>query len=279
MPTFAYIALDRQGRQTAGTLPADNRGAALDLVINRGLSPVSVKEEASAASAAKAAEKGSTSTKVSHSAVESFTRELANLLAAGLSLSKALHLLRREASNPAAKNVWTQIHDDVVGGMPLAEALAKWPKAFSTVYVAMVRAGEAGGFLHVVLQQISDFRSREQELKGKVKAAMVYPCVLAVLAVGVLTFMLTFFIPRFAPLFAQFGADLPFLTKMIVAVSDWLRTYGLLLGAAVVVAIVLIRRAIASDSGKRFVERALLKAPIVGKLAARFGLVRFARML
>src|SRR5258705_10494180 len=104
MPTFAYIALDRQGRQTAGTLPADSRGAALDLVINRGLSPGSVKEEASAASAAKAAQKTSTSTKVSHASVESFTRELANLLAAGLSLSKALHLLRREASNPAARS-------------------------------------------------------------------------------------------------------------------------------------------------------------------------------
>src|SRR6185436_12515766 len=101
MPTFAYIALDRQGRQTAGTLPADSRGSALDQVIGRGLSPVSVKEEASAAATAAkaAAAKVSTSTKVSASAVESFTRELANLLAAGLSLSKALHLLRREASN------------------------------------------------------------------------------------------------------------------------------------------------------------------------------------
>src|SRR5258705_11674759 len=104
MPTFAYIALDRQGRQTAGTLPADSRGAALDLVINRGLSPVSVKEEASAASAAKAAaEKVSISTKVSASSVESFTRELANLLAAGFSLSRGLHLVRGGASNPRGR--------------------------------------------------------------------------------------------------------------------------------------------------------------------------------
>src|ERR1051325_5211258 len=199
MPTFAYIALDRQGRQTAGTLPADSRGAALDQVIGRGLSPVSVKEEVSAASAAaaKAAQKVSTSTKVSASAVESFTRELANLLAAGLSLSKALHLLRREAASAGARHVWSKVHDDVVGGTSLAEALAKWPKAFSKVYVAMVRAGESGGFLHVVLQQIADFRTREQDLKGKVKAAMIYPCILAVFACAVLIFLLTFFIPRF----------------------------------------------------------------------------------
>src|SRR3954471_1330653 len=243
MPTFAYIALDRQGRQTAGTVPADSRGAALDQVIGRGLSPVSVKEEASAASAAKAAEKVSVSTKVSQSAVESFTRELANLLAAGLSLSKALHLLRREASNAAAKNVWTQIHDDVVGGMPLAEALAKWPKAFSTVYVAMVRAGEAGGFLHVVLQQIADFRAREQDLKGKVKAAMVYPAVLAVLACAVLVFLLTFFIPRFSGIFAEFGGKLPLLTQVIVAVSQSIMKYGPFLAVALLIVIIGAKRA------------------------------------
>ena len=279
MPTFAYIALDRQGRQTAGTLPADSRHAALDLVINRGLSPVSVKEEASAASAAAKAQKTSLSTKVSQSAVESFTRELANLLAAGLSLSKALHLLRREASNPAARNVWTQIHDDVVGGMSLADALAKWPKAFSTVYVAMVRAGEAGGFLHVVLQQIADFRAREQDLKGKVKAAMVYPAVLAVLACAVLVFLLTFFIPRFSGIFAEFGGKLPWLTQAIVAVSGVVMKYGPFLAVALLIIIVGAKRAMSSEAGKRFFERLLLRVPAVGHVSARFALVRFCRML
>jgi type II secretory pathway component PulF len=208
-----------------------------------------------------------------------FTRELANLLAAGLPLSRALHLLRREVSNPGAKHVWSRVHDDVVGGVSLADAMAKWPKVFSTVYVAMVRAGEAGGFLHVVLQQIADFRTREQDLKGKVKAAMVYPCVLALLAIGVLVFLLTFFIPRFSTLFAQFGADLPTLTKIIVALSHWLTQYGIFIGIAVAVGIVLLRRSLTSESGRRFIERMTLKAPIIGKLGARFALVRFSRML
>src|SRR5688500_6814768 len=127
---------------------------------------------------------------------------MANLLAAGLPLSRALALLRREASEPTAKRVWGEIHDDVVGGMSMGDALARWPRVFSTVYVSMVRAGEAGGFLHVVLQQIADFRAREQELKGKVKAAMVYPALLVVVAGGVLVFLLTFFIPRFSGIFA-----------------------------------------------------------------------------
>ncbi len=281
MAVFAYTALDASGRTMTGTIPADTRAAALDQVIGKGLAPVKIEESRNgkaAPSAANPADRPPPS-RVPSSAVEAFTRELANLLAAGLPLARALHLLRREVSHPAAKYVWSRVHDDVVGGVSLGDALAKWPRVFSTVYVAMVRAGEAGGFLHVVLQQISDFRTREQELKGKVKAAMVYPCVLAVLAVGVLTFMLTFFIPRFAPLFKQFGSDLPFLTKMIVASSDWLRSYGLFIAAGVVVAIVLLRRALSSGSGKRALERAMLRAPILGKLAARFALVRFARML
>src|SRR5215212_4450804 len=156
MAVFAYTAVDRSGRQTTGTVPADSKSAAMDQVISQGLSPVSITENKSAATVT--AENRSTSTRVPQSAVETFTRELANLLAAGLPLSRALHLLRREVSHPGAKNVWGRVHDDVVGGQSLGDAMAKWPKVFSNVYVAMVRAGEAGGFLHVVLQQISDFR-------------------------------------------------------------------------------------------------------------------------
>src|SRR5687768_16404764 len=222
MTQFAYTALDRAGKRTSGTIPAENKSAAMDRVLSLGLSPVSLEEKKSSAAVAYGQSRTSTSTRVPQAAVESFTRELANLLAAGLPLSRALHLLRREASHPGARNVWSKVHDEVVGGESLADSLAKWPKTFSSVYVAMVRAGEAGGFLHVVLQQIADFRTREQELKGKVKAAMVYPAVLAVLAVAVLIFLLTFFIPRFSGIFEEFGGNLPALTTAIVATSKWL---------------------------------------------------------
>jgi general secretion pathway protein F len=275
MAVFTYTALDTQGRETTGTLPADSRAAAMDQVLGQGLSPISIQEEVSE----KKAEERSTSTRVPQSAVETFTRELANLLAAGLPLSRALHLLRREAANPGAKNVWGKIHDDVVGGTPLADALAKWPKTFSTVYVAMIRAGEAGGFLPIVLQQISDFRAREQDLKGKVKAAMVYPCVLAVLAVGVVTFLLTYFIPEFSGIFAQFHGQLPLLTRGIVAISHWMQHYILFIGAGVFMAVVAGRRAATSEAGRRLIERAILATPLLGTVIARFALVRFCRML
>ncbi|MGA2497322.1 MAG: type II secretion system F family protein, partial [Tepidisphaeraceae bacterium] len=143
MGVFAYTAIDRNGKRLTGTVPAESREAAMDQVVGQGLSPVSMDEQKSAA--AVTAESRSTSTRVSQSALESFTRELANLLSAGLPLSRALHLLRREASHPGARNVWSRVHDDVVGGVSLADSMMKWPKTFSSVYIAMVRAGEAGG--------------------------------------------------------------------------------------------------------------------------------------
>lgn len=281
MAAFAYIALDPSGRQTRGEVDAESKAAAMDRVVSLGLSPVDLRETRSRAqeSAAAMAPRKPGSVRVSQASVESFTRELANLLAAGLPLARGLQLLRREASQPAAKYVWGEVHDDVVGGEPLADALAKWPRAFSPVYVAMVRAGEAGGFLDVVLQQIADFRTREADLKGKVKAAMVYPVVLAVMAVGVLVFLLTFFIPRFSGIFAEFGSSLPWLTQVIVGLSNSLMRYGLLALGAVVAVVLGYRRAAATEGGRRAIERAVLGLPGVGKVTARFALVRFCRML
>ena len=182
MSTFAYIALSKDGSRKNGTLVADNRAAALAQMSRQGLQPVKIDEAKDAKAAAKKAKSPETAKagKVSQKSVESFTRELANLLAGGVPLSRSLQLLRREASVPAAKHLWSAIHDDVVGGTSFGDALAKFPKTFSNVYIAMVRAGEAGGFLDVVLGQIAEFRTREADLKGKVRGAMIYPIILGV---------------------------------------------------------------------------------------------------
>ncbi len=281
MAVFSYIALDRDGRRTAGAIPAESRASAMDAVIGQGLSPISIEEQAGGnGSAAPVVLPGrGRSTRVPRKAVEAFTRELANLLAGGLSLSRALALLKRETSHPAARSVWTAVHDDVVGGESLAEALSKWPQAFSSVYIAMVRAGEAGGFLHVVLQQIADFRQREQDLTGKVKAALIYPIMLSIIAAGVLVFLLTFFIPRFSSIFEQFGSNLPLLTRVVVAISGWLLQYGVFIAAALVIAGVLLRKAMAGEQGRRTTEKIILNTPLLGTVIARFALVRFCRML
>jgi type II secretory pathway component PulF len=211
--------------------------------------------------------------------LENFTRLLSSLLAAGVPLSRALVILQKEASSPASKAKWKEIHDSVVDGMSLADAMAKSPDTFPRVYVAMVEAGEAGGFLDVVLAQIAEFQSREKELKSKVITAMIYPCVLLCLALAVLTFLLTFFIPRFQKVFASLHGNLPAITQIIIGASHLIRSYGLFVAAGLFALGLLARSWFLSEKGKRTWEGFVLKAPLVGPLIAQFAMARFCRML
>src|SRR5690349_13134328 len=217
--------------------------------------------------------------KVSAKSLENFTRLLSSLLAAGVPLSRALVILYKEAATPAARAKWKEIHDLVIDGMSLADAMAKSPDTFPRVYVAMVQAGETGGFLDLVLAQIADFQAREKELRSKVMTAMLYPCILLVLALGVLIFLLTFFIPRFQLVFAGFGAALPLPTQIVIGVSHVVRSYGLFVLAGIVVLGLTLRNWFSSEQGRRTWEGLMLRAPIVGPLASRFAMARFCRML
>ena len=249
MAQFTYTALDDAGAEVSGRLAGGNRAAVVEELEHKGLYPVSIE-----AVEEKAQDEGRSllgGRRVSRSQVDAFTRELANLLGGGVSLSKALRILSREASSRAARKQWTAVHDDVVEGTSLADALARWPRSFPPVYVAMVRAGETGGFLEVVLGQIADLRAREQDLKGRFKSALIYPMVLGVLAGLVLIFLLTYFIPRFSTIFSEMGGNLPWLTRAIVAASDAVTDYGLVLLLAVVLLVVVLKRALSSESGRR----------------------------
>lgn len=277
MPTFVYKAVDPKGQEITDTLTAQSRAMVIDQLVGKGLYPVSVDERGESTTSGVGL--FSRSAHVSKSSVEAFTRELANLLAAGVPLSRALSILTREAAQSAAKKQWAAIHDDTVGGMSLADALDRWPRSFPPIYVAMVRAGETGGFLDVVLGQIADFRSRERDLKGRVQAALVYPTVLAVLASVILTFLLTYFIPRFSAIFAEFGGALPWLTRAIVAASKIVVNYWFVLFIVVALGIVAVRRVLVSETGRRAFERSVLRLPVFGEGVARFALVRFCRML
>ncbi|MGD0539899.1 MAG: type II secretion system F family protein [Tepidisphaeraceae bacterium] len=280
MSVFSYTALSKDGQRTSGMVTSDSRTAAIAQMTKKGLRPLLVEEAKDLAAAKKTqAGGGDKPRKVSAKSVEAFTRELANLLAGGVPLARSLALLRREASNPAAKQLWSEIHDDVVGGAALADTLAKWPRSFSAVYVAMVRAGEAGGFLDTVLGQIADFRAREQDLKGKVKAAMVYPIILGCLAVGVVIFLMTFFIPQFSGIFASFGGNLPLLTQFVIACSNVIKHYSPVVLAVLLIGFFAIKRAVSTETGRRRMELIILSTPLLGRIIAQFALVRFARML
>ncbi len=219
------------------------------------------------------------SNKITARMLENFTRLLSSLLAAGVPLSRALVILTKEAASPAAQTKWKEVHDLVIDGMTLSDAMAKSPETFPRVYVAMVEAGETGGFLDVVLSQIADFQAREKEMRSKVMTAMLYPVILLTLALGVLIFLLVFFIPRFQMIFTGFGAKLPLLTRIIVATSEILRHYGPFLAIGIFIVIYMIRTWIVSEKGRRTWEGLLLQAPVVGPLVAQFAMSRFCRML
>jgi type II secretory pathway component PulF len=286
MPSFSYKALKADGKLAEGVLDAGSRPDALRQIETLGLRPVNVAEAAAkagkpakAAQGAAEAPSFSLKKKVSGKELETFTRLLSSLLAAGVPLSRALVILQKEAASPVARTKWKEVHDSVVDGLSLAAAMAKSPETFPRVYVAMVEAGEAGGFLDVVLAQIAEFQSREKELKSKVMTAMLYPCILFVLALIVLTILLVFFIPKFQRVFASIHGSLPMITQVIIGASHLMRSYGLFIGAGLVGLFFLVRTWFASEKGRRAWEGMVLKAPLVGPLVAQFAMARFCRML
>lgn len=285
MASFLYKAIQPDGTIAEGQLEAAGRHEALRLMEGRGLRPIRLAERTGNGHGAKPATKpalagfGFKSNKISGRMLENFTRLLSSLLAAGVPLSRALVILCKEAASPAAAAQWREVHDLVIDGMSLADAMARSPETFPRVYVAMVEAGETGGFLDVVLGQIADFQAREKEMRAKVLTALLYPCILLVLALGVLTFLLVFFIPRFQTIFEGFGASLPWLTQLIVSASEFLRSYGPILLLAVGIAAYLLRSWVASEQGRRTWESWILRAPVVGALVAQFAMARFCRML
>lgn len=275
MATFTYKAIDSTGRETVDKLVAADRASAIEQIYGRKLCPVSVEKAEEAGSRGRLLQVAG----VSRREIDAFTRQLANLLAAGVPMSRALGILSREASRPASKKLWATVHDQVAGGMALADALSLHPSAFSPIYVAMVRAGETGGFLDIVLEQIATFRAREADLKGRVKGALVYPIILAVLSAGIMVFLLMFFIPRFSQMFEEFGGSLPALTRYIVAASDLLAKYWFVLVIAIILIIFGVQRMLTKEEGRRTMEGFLLRVPLFGTGVARFALVRFCRML
>lgn len=302
MALFQYKALMTDGKTTTGELEAGGRNEAFRRMEERGLKPISLKEKAAGAPAAKngssataPASNGSSpaangeakqsfslqlnSGKVTPRMLENFTRLLSSLLAAGVPLSRALVILVKEAASPAAAAKWKAVHDSVIDGVSLADSMSRQPEVFPRVYVAMVEAGETGGFLDLVLAQIADFQAREKDIRSKVTAAMLYPVILLGLALCVLVFLMVFFIPRFQTIFKGFGGTLPLLTRIIIAVSHGMIHYGIWMLLALGIVGMLVRSWIVSEKGRRVWEGFILRAPLVGPLVGQFAMSRFCRML
>jgi type IV pilus assembly protein PilC len=293
MPVFYYKAIQQGGGATEGQIEAGGRQEAFRQMEQRGLRPVSLSEKSGSAQKNGNGNGSSNgngaaspfsgfkfqSNKVPPRLLENFTRLLSSLLAAGVPLSRALVILNKESSSPAAQAAWKKIYDSVVDGVSLADSMAAMPETFPRVYVAMVSAGETGGFLDLVLAQIADFQMREKELRSKVMAALLYPAVLMFLATCVLIVLMTFFIPQFQKIFSSLGGNLPVLTQMIIGVSHIIRSYGFFVLLGLVIIGFAVRSWILSEKGRRTWEGLILKTPIVGPLLSQFAMARFCRML
>jgi type IV pilus assembly protein PilC len=288
MPVFQYRALQSDGKAAEGQLEAGGRQEAFRQMEEKGLRPISLSEKSAVAAAEKNGASGASSglrglsfqsKRITPRMLETFTRLLSSLLAAGVPLSRALVILCKEASNPTAAARWKAIYDSVVDGVSLADSMATMPDTFPRVYVAMVSAGETGGFLDLVLAQIADFQAREKDLKSKVTAALLYPAILLFLAVCVLIFLMIFFIPRFQKMFEGLGGQLPLLTRIIIDVSYWIRTYGIFIAIGLVVIGFLVRNWMTTERGRRAWEGLIIRVPVLGSLLSQFAMARFCRML
>jgi type IV pilus assembly protein PilC len=207
-----------------------------------------------------------------------FTRQFSTMINAGLPMVQCLDILSAQADKPQFKKIVSTVTSDVEGGATLAEALGKHP-VFSQLYVNMVEAGEAGGILDQILNRLAVYLEKAEALQRKVKSAMTYPTVVAVVALGATTFMLMFIIPTFARMFTDFGGQLPLPTKIVLGLSNFLRSQWYVLALSVGGAVFAFKRFYATDAGKMKIDTIALKVPVLGAVLRKAAIARFTRTL
>lgn len=282
MPEFAYEALDKGGKQVRGIIEAANEEVIVEKLRGMGYYPLKVAQhKKSAAHADIFALPGLRiifhRIKTKH--VMTFTRQLATLIDAGLPIIRSLSILREQVESSIFKEKIADMIKTIESGGSLSEAMARHPKVFDNLYVNMVRAGEIGGVLEAVLNKIAEFLEKSQALKGKIKSAMMYPLVVSLLAIGIVTFILVTIIPKFQDIFAQLGGDLPWLTQMLIDASYILlhRTPWVILG--VILIVVIYRQINKTKEGKFVFDTLKLKIVVFGPLLRKIAITRFAGTL
>jgi len=208
-----------------------------------------------------------------------FTRQFSTMIDSGLPLVQCLEILSKQTSREHFKKVIEQVTADVEAGSTLNEALAKHPKVFDGLFVNMVNAGEAGGILDVILSRLATYIEKIDSLKRKVKSALTYPAVVLTVAIGVTVFMLTAIIPTFAKLFSDFGAELPMPTKVVIAMSNFLRAAWWAMLLAIAGIFFALKRYYTTDGGKHVIDRQMLRVPALGDVLRKASVARFTRTL
>ena len=292
MPTFSYNARDAAGKSHAGTLTADSRRGLLTHLQQRGLTPTSINETAGglmgalrlprfgAGSGTKSRVGKAQGYRVRPAELVVVTRQLATIVNAGLPLMQGLDILAEQSDNPRLESVLKQISSDVEAGESFSDALRKHPRAFSGLYVSMVRAGEASGNLDGILLRLADYMEATENLKRKVKSAMTYPVVAFLFVVILASGLIIWVVPKFEEIFASFDAELPGVTQLLLDISRLLRANLLWVSAGLIVGTVVLRMFVTrTDEGRYRFDQMMLRLPVFGKLLSKVAISRFARTL
>jgi type II secretion system protein F len=285
MPEYAYQALDRSGAAVTGMIQADSPESGADRVRQMGLFPMAVSAASEKRAASAAAAPGRTGGwsmpggGVGRMAIVMFTRQLADLVGAGLPLDRALTVLIKQTQGQTLRARLTRVQDEVRAGKPLSEALAQYPREFPRLYVNMVHAGETAGQLSEVLERLSGYLEREATRRAQVVSALTYPAVLIVVAISAVAFLLTFVVPKLSNVLREMDTALPVPTVILLGVTGFITGYWrqILIGAALAVAGV--QRLLATPAGRGAWDAWKLRIPLVGGLLSRIVAARFVRSL
>jgi type IV pilus assembly protein PilC len=283
MPTYYYEAMDATGQEIKDVVEAANVDDAQATIKAAGYFPtkIAVRKQRKTTAQKKAARKGKSFALggVKQKVLTTFTRQLSILQDAGLPILRSLKILEQQASPGALKNALIDVCDEIEGGATLSEAMSKSPKAFDRLYVNMIKAGEAGGALEIILKRLAEFQERAEALRRKVKGALVYPITVVSFAAGILVFIMIKIVPSFEKIFKDFGTKLPDITVALITISDMTVRYWYLLPAiplSIWLTIKLIRK---FNAGRTGWDMFLLKMPIFGPLVEKNIVARTTRTL
>jgi type IV pilus assembly protein PilC len=277
MPTFAYSGRTRTGQVVSGERVADTMDAAV-AALRREQIQVTRIDAAKAAAAAKAkGPKGGKSVPAKNLAI--FTRQFSVMIDAGLPLVQCLDILGKQEPHKNFSAVILKVREDVESGAALADAMKKHPKTFDGLYSNMIAAGEAGGILDTILKRLAVYIEKAVKLKNEVKSAMIYPIAVLVIAALVVGAILWKVIPTFAQMFAGLGAQLPLPTRVVIAASNYVVSYGVFLLIGLGVIGYVIKQYYATNNGRHVIDAILLKTPILGDILRKVAVARFTRTL
>lgn len=285
MPTYKFEALNTSGEEVKDSVDAPNEEEASQKIKAMGYFVTKLTAVQSKSSKKKGQQKKGKARKTfamggaSQKKLTLFTRQFSVLQDAGLPVLRSLRILERQMKPGALKNALIDVVDDVESGMTLSEAMSRHPKCFDRLYVNMVRAGEAGGALEIILQRLADFKEKAQGLKKKIIGAMVYPAVVIFVAVAILTFIMVMIIPKFKKIFDEFGLTLPMATQTLIGISDWMSKYWYFIPLFPVGLYLMMKLIRLSRAGNYALDRILLWIPIIGGLAEKTIVARTMRTL